>query len=111
MEKQLKSARNLVNKIVKNLKRNDLDWTVQVTVNSVHPDKVSYCAQIAAPAEGLQALTWIKDSWEELLDALATAEKGLDPVAVDRAWHEAEIQRAEALINYHKEALAEKDES
>lgn len=107
MEKELKSARTLINKIVKKFKRNDLDWTVQVSINSTRPDRVNYCAQIEAPANGLQPITWIKESWEELEDALKKAEKGLDQDAVDKAWHEAEIQRAEHLIKYHKEAIAE----
>lgn len=105
MKDEMKKARNLVNKIVKNFNRNDLDWTVQVSINSTRPDRVNYCAQIEAPANGLQPITWIKESWEELEDALKKAEKGLDQDAVDKAWHEAEIARAEHLIKYHKEAI------
>lgn len=105
MEKELKSARTLVNKIVKRLKRNDLDWTVQISINSTRPDRVNYCAQIEAPANGLQPITWVKESWSELEQALKLAEKGLDQDAVEKAWHESEIKRAEALINYHKEAI------
>lgn len=110
MESKLKSARNLANKIVKNLGRNDLDWTVQISINSVRPDRVNYCCQIEAPANGLEPLTWVCESWEELETALKTAVKGLDREAVDKAWHESEIARAEALIKYHKEALEEKSE-
>lgn len=100
MEKQLKSARNLVNKIVKNFKRNDLDWTVQVSINSTRPELVNYCCQIEAPANGLEPITW-----EELEIQLKEASKKLDREAVDKAWHESEIARAEALIKYHKEEL------
>lgn len=105
----MKKARNLVNKIVKKFNRNDLDWTVQVSINSTRPERVNYCAQIEAPANGLQPLTWVKESFAELEEALKIAEKGLDQDAVDRAWHEAEIQRAESLIKYHKDAIAELD--
>jgi len=107
LSSELKQARNVVHKIVKNLNRNDLDWTVQVSINSTSPDKVFYCAQIEAPANGLQPITWVCDSHDELLKKLALSEKGLDENAVMRAWHEAEIQRAEALIKYHQEALEE----
>ena len=105
MEKELKSARMLVNKIVKNFKRNDLDWTVQISINSTRPDRVNWCAQIEAPANGLQPITWIKESYAELEEALKIAGKALDQNAVDKAYHEAEIARAEALIKYHKEAI------
>ena len=109
MKDEMKKARNLVNKIVKKFNRNDLDWTVQVSINSTRPDRVNYCAQIEAPANGLQPLTWVKESFSELEEALELAEKGLDQDAVDRAWHEAEIQRAESLIKYHKQAIEELD--
>lgn len=107
MEKELKSARTLVNRIVKNFNRNDLDWTVQVSINSTRPERVNWCAQIEAPANGLQPLTWVKESEKELLEALKLAEKGLNQDEVDKAYHEAEIARAEALIKYHKEAIEE----
>lgn len=105
MEKELKSLRNQVNKIIKNLNRNDLDWTVQFSINSTRPDRVNYCAQIESPANGLQPVTWVCKSLDELKAGLKTAEKSLDQDAVDKAWHESEIERAEALIKFHKEAL------
>ena len=74
------------------------------------PDRINYCAQIEAPANGLQPITWVKDSWKDLEESLLRAEKGLDQEAVEKAWHEAEIQRAKALIKYHEEAL-KSDES
>lgn len=111
MEKQLQSARTIINRIVKNFGRNDLDWTVQVSINSTRPERVNYCAQIEAPANGLQPITWIKESWKELEEALKLAEKGLDQDAVDKAWHESEIERAKALIKYHEEAIQELEES
>lgn len=110
MEEKLKKARKLVNKIVKNLGRNDLDWTVQLSINSTRPERINYCAQIEAPANGLQPITWVYDSYEELIENLKLGVKGLDPEAVERAWHTAEIQRAEALIRYHEEALKADEE-
>lgn len=110
MEKNLEKARKILNKIIKKLGRNDLDWTVQLSINSTRPDRINYCAQIEAPANGLQPITWVKDSWKDLEESLLKAEKGLDQEAVEKAWHEAEIQRAKALIKYHEEAL-KSDES
>lgn len=105
MEEKLKEARKLVNKIAKNLGRNDLDWTVQLSINSTRPERINYCAQIEAPANGLQPITWVCDSWEELEKSLKKSEKGLDQEAVEKAWHTSEIERAKALIRYHEEAL------
>ena len=109
MDRKLKEARNLANKIVKNLGRADVDWTVQVSINSTRPDRVNYCAQVEAPANGLQPITWVCDSWDELLGQLKIGVSALDTEAVEHAWHESEIKRAEALINYHKEAMKEMD--
>lgn len=110
MEEKLKEARKLVNKIAKNLGRNDLDWTVQLSINSTRPERINYCAQIEAPANGLQPITWVYDSWEELLENLKIAVKGLDQDAVEKAWHTSEIERAKALIRYHEEALKENED-
>lgn len=107
MDKELKEARILVNKIVKKFGRNDLDWTIQISVSSIHPDKLSYCAQIEAPANGLQPLTWVKSSWKELKEALELSEKGLDQDAVDKAYYESEIQRAEQKKQFFEEKLKE----
>ena len=111
MDKELKRATVLVNKIVKNFKRNDLDWTVQLSVSSIHPDKVSYCAQIEAPANGLQPLTWVKGSWKELEDALKLGEKSLNQDEVDKAYYKSEIERAKQKQQFFEEKLKELEES
>lgn len=110
MEKQLQSARKLVNKIVKGLGRNDLDWTCQVSINSTRPERVNYCCQIEAPANGLQPITWIKESWEELEEALKIAAKGLDQKAVEKAYLESEIQRANEKIKFYEDSLKQLEE-
>ena len=107
MDKDLKKARNLVNKITRNLGRADIDWTVQVSVSSVHPEKLAYCAQIEAPASGLAPITFIKGSWEELEKALKKAEKDLDQKAVEKAYYASEIQRAEEKRKFFEEKLME----
>lgn len=110
MEENLKKARKLINKIVKNLGRNDLDWTVQLSINSTRPERINYCAQIEAPANGLQPITWVYDKWEDLERNLELGTKVLDQDAVERAWHTSEIERAKALIKYHEDALKEEKE-
>lgn len=105
--KKFNEAKKLVNKILKNIGRADVDWTIQVSMNSVRPEEMAYCCQIEAPANGLQPLTWVCRSWDELIEKLEVSSKGLDADAVQKAWHEAEIKRCESLIKYHQEALEE----
>lgn len=107
MDKELLKARNLVNKIVRKFNRQDLDWVVQLSVSSVHPDKVSYCAQIEAPANGLQPISWVKDSYKELEDVLKLAEKGLDQDEVDKAYYNSQIEASKAKIKFFEEKLKE----
>ena len=96
--------------IVKNLKNNQIDWTVQVSESSLRPESIAYSAQIEAPAAGLQPLTWVKDSPSELLEALRdAASNGVNALKVEKAWHEAEIKRAEQLIKAHRLKLDELD--
>lgn len=105
MDTNFKKARTLVNKIIKNFKRNDLEWTIQTSASSVHPDKLAYCVQIEAPANGLAPLTFIKNSWKELIEALDQAEKNLDTKAIEKAFLASEIKRAEEKKKFFEEKL------
>ena len=105
MEKELKSARILVNKIIKKLKRSDIDWTIQTSISSVEPDLIYYSCQIEAPANGLAPLTWVKTSWLELEKALKATAEHLSEEDIEIAYHKAEIERAQRRIDYHQEYL------
>ena len=107
MNDKMKKTEILVNKIVKKLGRADLDWTIQMSTSSIHPEKASYCVQIEAPANGLAPLTWIKNSWEELEEALKETEKNLDVEAVEKAYYASEIKRAEEKKKFFEEKLME----
>lgn len=105
--KNFAKARKHINKIVKNLNRNDLGWVLQISVNSFQPDKIKYCAEIEAPANGLQPLTWIKDSMEDLEKALEKAEKELNQKEVDKAYYASEAKRAGDKKAFFEEKLLE----
>lgn len=107
MEKKLLSAKTKVNKILKQMGDATLDWTIQVSLNSIEPDEVSYACQINVPARGVQPLTWICKSWDELIEKLDKAGKEINEDVVEIAFHEAEIKRCERLANYHQEKIKE----
>lgn len=107
MERKLLSAKTKVNRILKQMGDATLDWTIQISLNSIEPDKVSYACQIHVPARGVQPLTWICDTWEELMEKLDKAGKEINEDVVEIAFHNAEIARCEKLINYHKEKISE----
>ena len=101
-----------VNKIVKGLNNNQIGWTVQISNSSFEPNVIYYSAQIEAPADGLQPLTWIEKDRNTLLDKLKeTAKTGVNGKDVDKAWHEAEIGRAKQLIKYHEGKIKELNNS
>lgn len=107
MDKELKRAVRSINKIIKNLGRQDLDFTVQLSVSSIHPESVKYCAQIEAPANGLAPITWVTDSYEELEKALKKAERNLDQKAVEKAFLASQIKAAEEKQKFFEEKLKE----
>jgi hypothetical protein len=107
MEKEFQRAKRLVNKILKQLGDATLDWTIQVNENSADPNHRTYGCMIHTPSERLEPLTWVKDSWEELNEALEKSANELDRDLIDIAEHEAEITRCKRLIAYHEEKIKE----
>lgn len=101
--KDIKKLKVKINKILKNMKRSDLDWTIQTSVSSTEPNQLYYSALIASPNQSLQPITWVKKSYEELEEALETSAKVLDDKEVMKAYYKAEIQRAETLIKYYND--------
>lgn len=107
MNKDFKQAILLINKIIKKIGRADIDWTIQVSTSSIHPERLVYCAQIESPANGLAPLTWVKNNWKELVEALEQAEKDLDQETVEKAYYASEIKRAEEKKKFFEEKLME----
>lgn len=92
-------------KLIKKLKAGRLDYTVQVSIHSLRPTHVSWAAQITEPADGLAPISFIRDSADELLEAIKEFEKSNDINAVEIAYHEAQIGNAEKAIDAHKNAI------
>lgn len=107
MEKQFLKIEKLVNKIIKNFGDSTLDWTIQVDKNSANPGKITYDCMIHTPTDGVEPLTFVCESWEELEDRLKKASKELDREMVDIAYYKGEVERCERLKSYYEMKLKE----
>ena len=67
MEAKLKKTRKLILKLLKKLKRSDLEWTIQPSMNSPEPDVIKYSAWIASPNDRVfENIIFSEYSWEDL---------------------------------------------
>lgn len=99
LEKQVKKV------IRKSLKDNTLDYTVQMSISSLEPNKVKYAALISSPAKGVQPITFVFDTFENLKSALILAETEIDRDKVEIAFHQDRITSYENKIQQHKERI------
>lgn len=103
----LRKIERAISKLRNNLKRADLDFTVQVSIASTDPGAVRYAAQMTAPAIGLAPITFIADTADELVEQIKFSTKKIDYAAVEVAFHEAQIQSCERTIVGHRERIEE----
>lgn len=91
----------------KSLKDNTLDYTIQFSVSNVDaPGKVKYAAMISSPAKGVQPITFMADSYEELEAVLKAGEKGINRKEVELTFHQSRINSYESRIAQHKDRMA-----
>lgn len=81
----------------------------------MHPGKVQYATQISSPATGVQPITFIFDTFEDLKNSLKEAETAINTEQVELTFHKARIQTYESKIDQHKARVVqieagEKDE-
>jgi len=106
LESDLRRIERYIVKLRKNLKRADLDYTVQASVNSTKPKWVSYAATVTPPASGLAPITFISHvSANDLIEQIKVAIDKIDYEAVELAYHEAQIQACEYTIEGHRERI------
>lgn len=91
--------------IRKSLKNNTLDYTVQITVSSLEPGKLQYAAHISSPASGVNAITFVYDTFDLLLAALKEAEKEFNPQKVELAFHANRINNYKNKIKQHEKRV------
>lgn len=97
-----------VKKIIrKSLKNNTLDYTVQFSVSNVDtPGKVKYAAMISSPANGVQPITFMADSFDELEAVLRAGIDGINKKDVELTFHQSRINSYTARIKQHEERMA-----
>lgn len=107
VKEQLLTLEKHVKKILrKSLKNNTLDYTVQFSVSNVDaPGKVKYAAMISSPAKGVQPITFMADSYEELEAILKEGQNGINKKEVELTFHQARINSYESRIAQHKERM------
>ncbi len=105
---QLLTLEKLVKRIIrKSLKNNTLDYTVQFSVSNVDtPGKVKYAAMISSPATGVQPITFMADSYQELEETLKGAVDGINKKDVELTFHQSRINAYNARIKQHEERMA-----
>lgn len=105
---QLLKLEKLARRVIrKSLKDNTLDYTVQITMSSLDPGKLQYACQITSPANGVQPITFIFDTYKDIEAALVEAEKELNPVKVEVAFHENRIISYKNKIQQHEERVTQ----
>lgn len=98
-------AEKLAIKIKKKIKRNDLDFSVQVSLSSQDPGKIYYALQITPVAEGIAPMTFIKQSEEEFIEAIEAQLENLDAQVIEESYHESQIAHAKRTITFHEERI------
>lgn len=106
-KEELQKAERAINKLRNKIKRADLDYTVQISISSVDPAKVRYAAQMTPPAQGLAPVTFIKDSAEELIEAIKAATKHIDYEQVEIAYHKAQMEACDRTKQGHQDRINE----
>lgn len=104
----LQKVERAMNKLKRKVKRADLDYNVQFSINSVNPTEVVYAAQMTPLAEGLRPATFISHvSAEDLIAQVKAFTESLDWEKLEIAYHNGQIVSAEKTIQGHKEAIEE----
>lgn len=98
MERAIVRLRNKQN-------RSDLDYTVQISISSVDPGIVRFAAQLTAPAQGLQPVTFIGDSAVEITEQIKEYTKTFDDKKIEKAYHAAQIKACNRTIKFHEERI------
>ena len=104
----LRRVERAMNKLKRKVKRSDLDYNVQFSVNSVKPSATAYSAQMTPLAVNLRPATFISYvSVDDLVAQIEAFTEHLDWDKMEEAYHNGQITAAKKTIEGHEEALEE----
>jgi len=106
---ELQKAEKAMVKLRNKVKRADLDYTVQVSINSTEPTVVHYAAQMTAPANGLAPITFVCNTLDELVAKIKEAQDELNYDNIEKAYHQAQIEACHRTIQGHEDRIKELD--
>lgn len=104
VKKQMTELQKQVRKILKNLKRPDLDYNIQISLDALHPDGPMYSVWIQPPAERINRLSWIGKTFDDLMQQLKDFEH-TDEFDVEIAYHGASIEACKQTIAHHESEI------
>ncbi len=111
IEKDLRNAEKAIVKLRNKLKKVDMNYTVQVSISSTDPTTVIWQALVTPPANSLAPISFIEKSPGDLIDRIKATTKAVDLEAVDKAYHESQIEACKRTIKGHEEYIQELMES
>lgn len=106
----LKLEKKIKDIINKKLKDRTLEYALQIAVSSMEPKKLRYSAMISSPAKGVQDITFVLNSIEELDKALDEFMTKTDHRDVEKAYHENRINVYKSRIAAHEGRIKELEE-
>lgn len=104
VKKQMLALQKQVKKILKNIKRPDLDYNIQISLDALHPDAPMYSVWIQPPAERINRLSWLGKSFDDLMKQLVDFEH-TDEYDVEIAYHGASIEACKDTIRHHESEI------
>lgn len=101
----LKEIQKRIIKILKKIKKPNLEWRIQFAIDSGHPDMIQYSAYIESPEARVGAFTWIRESYADLIERMDAFLEDVDEQAVEIAYHKGQIEACKSTIKHHENMI------
>lgn len=98
----LKELQKEVVTILKKMKKPGLDYNIQFALDSMRPNMIEYTIWIQPPADRINRLSWIGKDFDDLMAQLKEFEEKTDDIAVEIAYHGAQIAACKETIEHHE---------
>jgi hypothetical protein len=96
----------LIKKVIRlAFKDNTLDYTVQIATTSLEPGKVKYGFMINGLKKEIQPIAMSYYSYADCVKALEALLEGVDPIEVEKMFHQGRINVYTNAIKSHQERL------